>query len=114
MKSILEKMKQIEHDGQNSSFQLSVKYTGEELVRGWPPALNSEINDKGIPDPGFGQGPVEYSQIDYILVHSEPVWRPLADARRDEHKQKFKTLAMAIGTLPNVEVTDEHIKIRNA
>lgn len=114
MKSILEKMKQIEYDGRNSSFQLSVKYAGEELVRGWLPALDSVLKDNGIPDPGFGQGPVAYVQIDYILVHSDPVWRPLAESRRDEHRQKFQTLATAIGTLPNVEVTDEHIKIRNA
>ncbi|WP_237060207.1 hypothetical protein [Microbulbifer sediminum] len=114
MKLILEKLKKIEYDGKNSSFQLTVKYLGQDLVRGWPPALNTPLHDHGIPDPGFGQGPVDYAQVQYILIHADPVWRPLSDDQRDELRQKFRSLVLAIGELPNIEVTNEYIRIENA
>lgn len=45
---------------------------GGDSYDGWPPVSASSITDKGLIDPGFGSGPVLYSDLSKVFVHSRP------------------------------------------
>ncbi len=49
--------------------RVHVKYRGDECVyKEWVPRRISDITSSGLLDPGFGSGPIDFADMDYIEV----------------------------------------------
>jgi hypothetical protein len=73
LREFLSHLQTVEYSSEDSSLNLAVKYRSDETVyRGWPMPRGSYITATGLRDPGFGSGPVEFCEIEWISVLSNP------------------------------------------
>lgn len=99
-----------EYSRQGSPLCLSVKYVDKEgLFVGFTPPLGDCLNHAGLKDPGFGSGPVEFSEISYIVVHSKSIRL----GELPSYTERYELLKkMTIG-LPGVEIGGDSITVTN-
>lgn len=74
----------------------------------WPPVSASSIADDGLHDPGFGSGPVSYSDIKEIVVHSEP--KSLVESA--SYARKYEALIRGIANLVGSIVLSDRVIFR--
>ena len=99
-------LQDVEYSGEGPPFHLSVKYRGDNSVYvGWPLPRGEYITSTGLRDPGFGSGPVEFSQIEWVSVHSAPQHHPSSPA----YRAKFSQFIAAVQSLTGVSVTGEAV-----
>jgi hypothetical protein len=86
-----------EHDGPR--LRIVVTYSeSDESFEEWVPTTASKITSDGIADPGFGSGPVAYSEIERVFVYAEPK-NSITPA---EYARKFQLLRELTAELPHV------------
>lgn len=91
-------------------FNLSVKYRGDTRVYNeWPLPSGDYITESGLRDPGFGSGPVEFENIEFVAVHAAP--------RRgectDEYRQKVTALRDRVQHLAQVSSDQNGVVFKN-
>ena len=109
--AFIQSLQEIEHSTQDTQFNLSVKYFGDDFVySGWPLPRGEYITEKGLRDPGFGSGPVKFEDIEFITVHAVP--------RRgectNEYREKFMTLLSKVQYLTQVMANNHEITFKNS
>jgi hypothetical protein len=58
-------------DGAPVDFDLSVKYRSDpDEYWGWLPPVGDYYTAIGIKDPGLGSGPVNFADIEYVILHA--------------------------------------------
>lgn len=88
---------------------ITVKYrTNEGSYDEWPPVSASSIADDGLHDPGFGSGPVSYSDIEEIVVHSVPKNR----VESASYTRKYEALIKGIKGLAGSVVLPDRVVFR--
>ena len=87
---------------------VTVVYVGsEEKYEEWAPLQLDDFDGEGIRDPGFGSGPVRYSDVASLHVHPSP--RPLAGRgfqpeTMETYARKYRALIDLVGELQGVRV----------
>lgn len=85
-----------------SSLVVSVKYRGDDSVyEEWAPNRSEIIGEDGLQDPGFGSGPVTYSEIERLSV---PAVSPRLSTAI-EYSKKFDVLVSLTSGMPCVQIT---------
>jgi len=87
-----------------SPFNLSVKYRGDDSVYfGWPLPRGQYITSTGLQDPGFGSGPIEFSDIEWVSVHAVPRHHPNSES----YRAKFLCFSDAVRSIDGVSISAE-------
>ncbi|GLQ47516.1 hypothetical protein GCM10007862_25670 [Dyella lipolytica] len=110
IKSFIEAMCNAEQSGEGPPLWVSVKYVGDQTeYQEWVPTSTDRITDKGLKDPGFGSGPVEYEDIHQICVHSTPKLGAASDA----YAKKYETLLLAIKNTLGAKILVDMVVFKN-
>lgn len=103
LNSMLRALCAIYERGQGPSASVHVRYRGDDAIyKEWAPRRQTDIKDDGVLDPGFGSGPVSYSDLELVEVR-------LADwvAQKGEQGRKdFGALKSELACRSNLELTD--------
>ena len=93
-------------EGPGMSLAVCVKYRGDRSVyEGWAPSRLGLVGEDSLGDPGFGPGPVMYSDIEWLCVPAVPrPPRPL-----DNHRAKYGVLLAISAKIPGVRITEDGI-----
>jgi hypothetical protein len=93
---------------QGPSLVVRVKYRDNPSVYDeGAPWGRLKVQDDGISDPGFGSGPVLFSEIEWITVSREPT-RPVNIAG---HKKKFDALVALCSAIDGVEINPDSVTL---
>jgi len=91
------------------SLHLSVRYRGDSAIyRGWPFPKGNYVTTAGLADPGFGSGPVAFSDIVGVRVYGIC---PEPRRASPTYYVEFNELCAAVAHLPGVEITAESITL---
>jgi hypothetical protein len=94
---------------------VTVVYAGsQEKYEEWAPLQLDDFAAEGIRDPGFGSGPVRYSDVASLHVHPSP--RPLTDRgfqpeTLETYAGKYHVLVGLVSALEGVRVDTNGISI---
>lgn len=94
---------------------ITVVYAGsQEKYEEWAPLQLDDFDAQGIRDPGFGSGPVRYSDIASLHVHPSP--RPSADLgfqpeTLETYSRKYRALVDLVRELEGVRVDTDGVSI---
>lgn len=93
-------------EGPGMPLAVCVKYRGDRSVyEGWAPPRLDLIGEDSLGDPGFGPGPVMYSDIEWLCIPAVPrPPRPL-----DSHCAKYGALLAISAKIPGVRITEDGI-----
>lgn len=93
-------------DAPGTSLTVCVKYRGDGSVyEGWAPPRADLIGKDCLGDPGFGPGPVMYSDIEWLCVPAVP--RP--PRVLENHSKKYSALLATCMAIPGVTTTEDEI-----
>lgn len=83
-----------------------VKYVqDEEIYLHWTPGRQTDIEENGLRDPGFGPGPVYYADLDLVEVRLSDWVAQKGEAGRAD----FAYLLEVLADSPDVELGDETV-----
>lgn len=94
---------------------ITVVYAGsQEKYEEWAPLQLDDFDAQGIRDPGFGSGPMRYSDIASLHVHPSP--RPMADRGSQSetlqtYASKYRLLVDLVSELEGVRVDTDGVSI---
>lgn len=94
---------------------VTVGYAGsQKKYEEWAPLQLDDFDVEGIRDPGFGSGPVRYSDVASLHVHPSP--RPLADRcfrpeTLETYARKYRALVDSVRELEGVRVDTDGVSI---
>lgn len=94
---------------------VTVGYAGsQEKYEEWAPLQLDDFDVEGIRDPGFGSGPVRYSDVASLHVHPSP--RPLAyrgfqPETLETYARKYRALVDSVRDLEGVRVDTDGASI---
>jgi len=94
---------------------VTVIYAGsQEKYEEWAPLQLEDFDLEGIRDPGFGSGPVRYSDVASLHVHPSP--RPLGDRgfqpeTLETYASKYRAFVDLVSELEGVRVNADGVSI---
>ena len=106
MQLFLEALHEAEYSIDGPALRVQVKYRGEALIyEEWPPVRPEAITRTGLLDPGFGSGPINYRDIECLVVPSVSRLAP----ESNDYARKFARLVALVATIPGAEVRPDAI-----
>lgn len=110
LRTFIQHLQEVEYATVGEQFHLSVKYRRDTRVYDERPLPRGDyITESGLRDPGFGSGPVEFEDIEFVAVHAAP--------RRgectDEYRQKVAALRDRVRHLAHVSSDQNDLVFKN-
>jgi len=93
-------------DDPGSPLTVCIKYRNDRSVyEHWVPNKLDTFTAYGLRDPGFGSGPVNYSDIEWICVPAVPCW----PRKLPEYAKKFEALVALCAGMSAVTITRDEL-----
>ena len=113
MRKFVESLCRAEYAGDGPSLWVTVTYAGAaEQYDEWAPVRLEDITENGIRDPGFGSGPIAYSDVETVTVHAVPRPAPNHIFRAESLEQysiKYRTLCDLVESCEGIRIDDDGI-----
>lgn len=113
LRKFAEFLHRAEYAGDGPALWVTVTYAGaSDQYDEWAPVRLEDITEDGIRDPGFGSGPIAYSDVEKVTVHAVPRSAPNHVFRAESLEQysfKYRTLCDLVEFCEGVRIDDAGI-----
>jgi hypothetical protein len=108
----IEAIQRVENSSEDATLDLMVKYAWDKKFYGpqWPLPVGDYITETGLLDPGFGQGPTDFSDIEVIRVHTIQAYHQMSEKG---YIKKVARLKEIVTGLKGVKISQKYIEFTN-